>query len=73
MRVSLDSGMTWRELDAPVLMEYDTVLVDADGEDMAAVLAINLNDEGVVLDVLVEGEVTTTGWQLVDDLVGLTR
>ena len=54
-----------------VEIEYDTVLVEVDGQEIEAGLLLKLTSEGLIIDVTdkEDGEILLSGWQLISDLV----
>ena len=70
MRVSLDDGATWQEVDG-VRVERDVFLGNPD-DNHPAQLLLNHTHEGLILDLIERGEVVGSAGWLEDDLVEMT-
>lgn len=70
MRVSLDDGTTWQEVDG-VRVERDVFLGDPDAAH-TGVLLLNHTHEGLILDLIERDRVVGTACFMEDDLVELT-
>jgi hypothetical protein len=58
-----------------VEVEYDTVIVEVDGQELEAGLLLKLTDEGLIIDVTDKdtGEILLSAWQLIEDLVAIAH
>jgi hypothetical protein len=65
MKVSLDGGITWKEVPEGVRVIYDNLDLPAEDEE----LHINLTDEGIICDIWSEGENICTSSETIYEMV----